>query len=179
MIDPLTSRNWSHRILFVVLISSIIFLRLLPISPTYHGIPGPDIALALTLAWVQRRPSYVPALLIVIVFFVQDLVYWRVPGLMTLAVLLATEWLRRREHRMREMSFVMELVMVAAVLVGILLFQRMAMAVMMLEQPELGRELLQSLTTLAAYPFVLAASRLAFGLRRATPGEVDDLGHPI
>ena len=36
--------------------------------------PGPDlIAVRLTLAWVLRRPDYVPALLIALVVLVEDL----------------------------------------------------------------------------------------------------------
>jgi rod shape-determining protein MreD len=40
-------------------------------------------------------------------------------------------------------------------------------------------ELLRLLVTLAAYPLVVVASRLALGLRRAAPGEVDALGHRL
>ncbi|WP_406870763.1 rod shape-determining protein MreD [Thioclava sp. 'Guangxiensis'] len=179
MVDPLTSRIWAHRLLFVVIISVIIFIRLLPISPTYHGIPGPDLCLAFALAWVQRKPDYVPAILIIAVFFVQDLVFWRAPGLWTLIVLMATQWLRRRETRLREMPFAMELAMIAALLVMMVFLERIVMTLMMVDQPPLGRVLLQALTTLIAYPFVVALSRLAFGVKRAVPGEVDDLGHRV
>ncbi|WP_339108042.1 rod shape-determining protein MreD [Thioclava sp. GXIMD4216] len=179
MVDPLTSRIWMHRCLFLVIASAIIFIRLLPVSPTYHGIPGPDLTLAFALAWVQRRPDYVPALLIIAVFFVQDLVFWRVPGLWTLIVLLATEWLRKRELRLREMPFAVEIAMTAVILVAMVLLERLVMTVLMLDQPPLGRVLLQALTTLIAYPVVIGLSRLAFGLKRAVPGEVDDLGHSV
>ncbi|OCX66730.1 hypothetical protein BFP70_00800 [Thioclava sp. SK-1] len=179
MVDPLTRRIWGYRSLFIGIALIIIFLRLLPISPTYHGIPGPDLTLALTLAWVQRRPDYVPAFLIVTMFFLDDLTFWRTPGLWTLIVLGATEWLRAREHSLREMSLLTELAMVGMILVAMVMLNRLALGVMMVEQPQLGRELLQALTTLAAYPFVLALSHLGFGLRRAVPGEVDDLGHRI
>ena len=67
MVDPLTTRRLAHRALYVALAAVILFLRLLPVNPMAHGIPGPDLMLAFTLAWVLRRPDFVPALLIVAV----------------------------------------------------------------------------------------------------------------
>ncbi|MDF2141297.1 rod shape-determining protein MreD [Paenirhodobacter sp. CAU 1674] len=179
MIDPLTTRRIAHRALFVALAAVILFLRLLPVNPMSHGVPGPDLTLAMTLAWVLRRPDYVPALLIVAVFFLEDLMFWRAPGLWTLIVLAATEFLRAREVSLRDMPFVLELALMGGLMVAMVLANRMVLALVMVDQPPLGLELLRLLMTLAAYPFVVALSKLAFGLRRAAPGEVDAFGHRL
>lgn len=179
MVDPLTTRRIAHRALYVALCALVLFLRLLPVSPVAHGIPGPDLTLALTLAWVMRRPDYVPALLIVAVFLLEDLMYWRPIGLWPLIMLGGTEFLRAREAGSRTMPFVLEMALVAGVMAAMLVANRLILGLTFVDQPALGLELLRLLMTLAAYPFVVALSRLAFGLRRAAPGEVDALGHRL
>ena len=179
MVDPLTTRRVAHRALYVALAALILFLRLLPINPVEHGIPGPDLTLAFTFAWLLRRPDYVPAALIVAVFLLEDLMYWRPIGLWPLIVLGGTEFLRARESASRDLPFVLEMAIVAGVMAAMLTANRLILAVTFVEQPPLGLEILRLLMTLAAYPFVVALSRLAFGLRRAAPGEVDALGHRL
>lgn len=179
MVDPLTTRRLVHRALFLAIAAVILFLRLLPLSPGTGGLPGPDIFLALTLAWVLRRPDYVPAALIVAVILLEDLMFMRPPGLWSLMVLLGTEFLRRREQALRDLPFMLEWLVIGGVLAAMFLGNRAVLALVMVPQPGLGQDLLRLLATLAAYPVVVAASRLAFGLRRAAPGEVDALGHRL
>jgi rod shape-determining protein MreD len=45
------------------------------------------------------------------------------------------------------------------------------------DQPGLGRTLLHLAITIAAYPLVVLLTARALGLRKAAPGEVDQLGH--
>jgi rod shape-determining protein MreD len=77
------------------------------------------------------------------------------------------------------MPFVLELALMGGLMVAMVLANRMVLALVMVDQPPLGLELLRLLMTLAAYPFVVALSKLAFGLRRAAPGEVDAFGHRL
>ena len=179
MVDPVTSRRLAHAALYLGLVLIILFLRMLPINPVSDGFPGPDLTLALTLAWVMRRPDYLPAALIVAAFLLEDFISWRPIGLWTLIVLAGTEFLRAREQSSRDLPFVLEAVLIGTVLVGMLLANRFILGLVMVEQPPLGREVLRMLATFVAYPFVVALSALAFGLRRAAPGEVDDLGRPL
>lgn len=179
MIDLQTSRRIAHRGLYLGLVALVLFLRLLPVNVVSHGLPGPDLTLALTLAWVLRRPEYVPAVLIVAVFLLEDLMFWRPVGLWTLIVLGATEFLRAREQSSRDLPFLLELAMVAGVMLAMLVANRLVLALVVADQPPLGLELLRYLSTLAAYPFVVALSRMAFGLRRAAPGEVDAWGNRL
>lgn len=179
MIDPLTRRRLSYRALFFAIGIVLIFVRLLPLDHTPGGLPGPDLTLALTLAWLLRRPEYVPALLIVLVFLLDDILFWRPIGLWALIVLGATEFLRRREQALRDLPFTLEWALVAAVLVVMMTVKRFVLLITMVDQPALGLELFQMLMTLAAYPVVVLVSRVAFGLRRAAPGEVDAFGHRL
>lgn len=177
MIDPITRRRLSYRTLFVVIGLVLIFVRLMPVDHSPGGLPGPDLTLALTLAWVLRRPEYVPALLIVLVFLLEDIMFWRPIGLWALIVLGATEFLRRREQSLRDLPFALEWALVAGLLIAMVAVKRIVLLVTMVDQPSLGLELFQMLVTLAAYPVVVLVSRVAFGLRRAAPGEVDAYGH--
>ena len=96
MVDPVTRARLWHRVLFVTIAALVLLLRLLPLSPSASGFSGPDITLALILAWVLRRPEYVPVALILVVVVVEDLLLQRPPGLWPLIVLGATHWLRVR-----------------------------------------------------------------------------------
>lgn len=173
MIDPVTARRWSYRALFVALAALLLFLRLLPLSTLPARIPGPDLMLCITFAWVLRRPDFVPAVAIVAVFVIEDMLAMRPPGLWALFVLLGSEFLRDRAGAMRGLPFLAEWATVTAVMAIMLLANRLVLALVMVPQTGLGPTLLQLLATVAAYPLVVAASHLALGLR--APGELDGM----
>ena len=173
MIDPVTARRWTYRALFVALAALLLFLRLLPLSTLPARIPGPDLMLCITFAWVLRRPDFVPALAIVAVFVIEGMLAMRPPGLWALFVLLGSEFLRDRAGAMRGLPFLAEWATVTAVMAIMLLANRLVLALVMVPQTGLGPTLLQLLTTVAAYPLVVAASHLALGLR--APGELDGM----
>lgn len=178
MVDPLTTRRALHRALFLAIVAVTLFLRLLPLSPGHGGFPGPDLVLALTLAWLMRRPDFVPALLIAAVVLLEDLMFLRPPGLWPLIVLLGTESLRARQDSLRTLPFAVEWLVVAAVVAGMVLANRAVLALVLVPQPALGQDLLRMVATLAVYPAVVLASRLALDLRHAPPGEVDPRYRP-
>jgi rod shape-determining protein MreD len=177
MIDPITTQRLFHRAVYIAITMVILFLQLMPLSPSAGHFPGPDLTLTLTMAWVLRRPEYVPALSIVAIFLLQDMMFMRPPGLWTLLVLLGAEFLRSRETSLRDLPFVLEWLVVAGVLCAMVLANRLVHALVMIPQPGLGTELLRMLMTLLAYPVVVAATRFGIGLKRAAIGEVDALGH--
>lgn len=179
MVDPLSRQLLYHRALYLGVALVVLFLRLLPLSSGASGWPGPDLTLAVTLAWLLRRPEYVPALLIVAVALVEDLMFQRPPGLWALIVLGGTEFLRAREASLRDLSFPLEWLTVGILLLAMVLANRMVLALLMVPQPGLGLSLLHFLATIAAYPLVVIASYLAVGLRRAAPGEVDAFGRRL
>ncbi|MEI4473519.1 rod shape-determining protein MreD [Frigidibacter sp. MR17.24] len=173
MIDPVTSRRWSLRALFVALACLMIFLRILPLSTVPARLPGPDLVLCLALAWVVRRPDVVSAPLIVAVFLFEDMLTLRPPGLWTLLVLLGTEFLRDRASALRRLPFLVDWAMVAAVVLLITLASRLVLGLAMVPQTNLWMTVAQMVATILAYPPVVGATHLA---ARLLPGPTEGDG---
>lgn len=179
MVDPRTARRWGYRALYLAICAGLIFLHLLPVDLQAGRYPGPDIMLCLTVAWVLRRPRFVPIWLIAFVFLVADMLFMRPPGLWTALVVIGVEFLRAREAQSRETSFSAEWAMVAAVLAVMTLANRAILGLTMVEQVSLGLTLLQLVFTVLAYPVVVLVSRVLFGVRKIAPGELEALGRPV
>lgn len=189
MVDPQQRALWAHRGLFVLIAASLIFFRLLPLGAGSGGglndtsmfemlarLPGPDILLCLILAWAQRRPEYVPALLIAFVVLFEDFLIMRPPGLWTALVLLGAEFLRSRAALTRELSFVAEWLLVAAVMTAMFLAYRVMFTIAFLEKPSFGFAFAQVLATILFYPIVVWLSHLLLGVHKPGMGEVDAQG---
>ena len=179
MADPVASARIGYRSLYLGLSALLIFLGLLPLSTLPPDWPGPDLVLCLTIAWVLRRPDYAPALSLVAVFLVSDLFAMRPPGLWALIVLIGTEFLRSREALTRDLPFALEWAMVGAVIAAMALANWLILALFMVPQIALGPVVMQLLSTLFAYPAVVALSHVFLGLRKVAPGAVDALGHRL
>ena len=67
--------------LYVAAALVIVMAGLLPLGPGWVRWTGPDLLLALTFAWVLRRPDQAPVLLVAAVFLLADLLTLRPPGL--------------------------------------------------------------------------------------------------
>ena len=150
---------------------------LLPLSPGAIRWPGPDWLMALTLAWVLRRPEQLPVLSVAAVMLLADVLFLRPIGLGAAIAVVATEAARRRETRWAEQGFVAEWLRVGALVALGLLAERVVMTLFVIPPalaplPPLGQDILRLIATLAAYPLVVVVLR-AFGLRRAAPGEMD------
>ena len=179
MVDGVHNGTLLARGLFVLAVTAMLFLRLLPLPAEAGSLPGPDLMMCLCCAWVLRRPDHLPALLIAGAVLVEDMLLMRPPGLWAALMLLGTEFLRSRAAFSRELTLVSEWVMVAVVMLAMMLAFRLGMAVTMLPQPGLGLTLIQFVFSVLAYPLVVGALRLAFGLRKPATGEVDALGRPL
>ena len=176
MVDPVAARTWAHRGLLALLVAAIALIRLMPFDPGPGGLPGPDLILALVFAWLLRRPAYVPAWLVVALFLPMDLLLHRPPGLGALAALAATEFLRARGEAIRTAPFPVEWALVTGTLLAMVAAQQAAMALFFVPRPPLGLDLVRALFTAAVYPLAVLATHYVFGVRKATPGEVDALG---
>ena len=58
---------WGMRATFIVAALVILFFHLLPLDPAPSRWAGPDVLVAMVLAWAVRRPDYVPILLVALV----------------------------------------------------------------------------------------------------------------
>lgn len=179
MVDALRSSVWLYRLVFLGLAAAFLFLKLLPLGSIAGEWPGPDILLCLIFAWVVRRPDFLPVPLIAAVLILEDLLLMRPPGLWTALVILATEFIRSRAALTRELGFVTEWLLVAGMMAALLISYRLAFALAFLPQPGFGFALVQTVWSILCYPLVVAASRLAFDLRKPATGEVDAYGRRL
>ncbi len=176
MVDPITARAWSYRTLFVALVLLLAIGRLIPTGSSAGALPGPDLIMALTCAWVLRRPAYVPAWLVVAVFLPLDLLLHQPPGLGALVALVVTEFLRKRQELSRTLSFSLEWALVAAVLLASVAGMQLLMGLFFVPRPPLGLDVMRALFTAAVYPLAVLFTVYICKLRKASPGEVDALG---
>ncbi|MFK7938348.1 MAG: rod shape-determining protein MreD [Roseovarius sp.] len=173
--DASQSRHWLMSALYLALCTVLAFLSLLPLETAPRGWAGPDLILALTCAWVVRRPEFVPVTLVALVFLLTGLMFQMPPGLWAALVLIATETLRARATGLRDLTFAAEWVTVAVTLATITLANQVILGVLLVDRPPLGLSLMQLVMTLAAYPLVVLASQFLMGVRKQTPGDVDAL----
>lgn len=173
------ARIWIGRSAYAGTVFVLIFLALLPLGAAPTAWAGPDLILAVTLAFVARRPDFAPVPLVAALFLTVDLLFQRPPGLGTAVVLIVTEMLRSRAGGLRNMPFPLEWAAVALCVAAVTLGCRLILAVTMTPQAPLGLSLIQMVMTILCYPLVVALSRLLFGVSRPAPGEVDGLGHRL
>ncbi len=190
---------WYYRGVFVALALILLFFRLLPLGapsastlwsalPNWilgaFGVeprpwPGPDFLMCLTIAWVMRRPDYLPALLIALVFLVEDMILLRPPGLWAALMLVATEFLRARAALTRELSFTVEWLLASGIMLGLMLVYRLVFAVSLMPQPGFGFALLQTVWSILCYPLVVILFSTLLDLRKPATGEVDNYGRRL
>lgn len=170
---------WLHRLVFLGVALFLTFLRLLPLDTTAGHLPGPDIMLCFILAWMVRRPEYLPAPMIMAVVLAEDLLLMRPPGLWTAMVLMAAEFLRARAALTRELNFSIEWLLVAGVMVTIFVANRLVLAMAFVPQPVFGYALVQIVWSVLAYPAVVALSRYGLDLHKPAMGEIDAYGRKM
>src|SRR6056297_633829 len=98
MADTLPTGRWRYWLLFLAIAAVLFFVQLLPLDLQPGRFPGPDVLLLLAIAWVLRRPDFVPVLLVAAVFLLADILFMRPLGLWTALVVLGMEFLRARSY---------------------------------------------------------------------------------
>lgn len=179
MADAPTTRVWLGRLVFVCLALGLIFAQLLPLNTRPTVWAAPNWLLLATLAWVARRPDYVPFTVVAAVFLLTDLLFQRPPGLWAALVVILSEMLRRRASGIRNMPLALEWGTVALGIVAITLINRAALTVVMMQQAPLGLTLIQMVMTIIFYPLVVAIAHYIFGVSRPALGQVDSRGHRL
>ena len=156
---PSPRRLWTWRSLYIGLGLGVIFFRILPLETGTPGLPGPDIILGVTLAWVVRQPTAVPLWAIVFLFLLSDFLLQRPLGLWTLLALLGSEALRNRRAGLAEAPFLVEMAMVSGIVLMMIVAERVILWVLMTDQPSLGLVLMEGLATIVIYPLVVLVSK--------------------
>lgn len=207
MAEPLSRRRWLGRLTFVLISLFVIYTHLIPLETVPPNLGGtsleplvrqtpnaadfsetltdparwiaPDFLILLALAWVIRRPSFAPAIMIGMVFLLADMLFQRPPGLWAGLVVILTEVLRGRSRSMRTLPFWLEWATVSAGLIAITVVYRFTLSMVLVPQAPLGLTLVQLGLTIFFYPAVVFVSYIVFGVNRPAPGEVDALGHRL
>ncbi|NHF71717.1 rod shape-determining protein MreD [Paracoccus xiamenensis] len=175
MIAVLRSRRIVGTAAYITFGLAIMFFQLMPLNPGQPGLPGPDLILCVTFAWVLRRPDQLPAIIIAAMALVSDIMLGRPFGLWSLMVLIATELLRPRALRWADQPFLFEWLRVAVLMGLMMIGARLMMVLFLLPVPTLGPVMLQWLATVIAYPLVAAVLR-ALGVRRISASELEMMG---
>ncbi len=179
MAERAGSDAWLHRGIFLLIALVLFFLRLLPLGSEAGQWPGPDLLLCVILAWVMRRPDYLPVWLIAAVVLIEDMLLMRPPGLWTGLVVLTAEFLRGRVALTRELSFIVEWLLAGALALGLLMAYRTVFVIAMLPQPGLGFALVQTVGTVICYPLVVGLSLYVLNVHKPAMGEVDARGRRL
>lgn len=164
--DRAASRLWLMRSLYLILAMLVMFFHLLPLDMQPDRWPFPELLIALTFAWVLRRPDYVPIASVTIVMLMADLLLQRPPGLMAALVVLSTAYLRSDGQGIRDIGFIAEWTTVGMVIAVIFVSNRLVLALLSVEQTALGPVLVQTMLTIASYPLVVLFSQNVLGVRR-------------
>jgi rod shape-determining protein MreD len=171
--------HWIFRGLFLAIALILLFIRLLPSGSAAGTLPGPDLLICIIMAWIVRRPDFLPMPLILVVILAEDLILMRPPGLWTAIVIMATETLRSRIELTRELNLLVEWAVVSGAMLGMMLVYRLVLGVTFVPQPPFGFAIVQVLWSIALYPLVVGLSRLALDLRKPATGEVDNFGRRL
>ncbi|MGC3938498.1 rod shape-determining protein MreD [Roseobacter sp. EG26] len=173
------TRLWTMRLGFTLLVCVILFFHLLPLDTTPRRWVGPDLLLAFACAWSIRRPEYVPAIALALLFLLADLLLQRPPGLWALLALVACERLKNRARGLRDTGFAREWLTVCIVVAGVALAYRALLIITLVELPAFGLTLFETIMTMLFYPLVVAVTHGLMRVRKAMPGDMDGSGGRI
>lgn len=177
--SPIFSSRLAYRLFYLGFAVAVLFTLLLPLQTTPRGWAAPDFLMALTFAWILRRPDYVPATMIALVMLLMDFLLQRPPGLQAGLILIGSEFLRSRMILNRELPFLVEWALVASVVFGIALLERIILMLVLLDPPSLGLSFVQAIATVAAYPLIVLFSTHILGISKASRGDVDPKGRLV
>ena len=179
MAEAPATQDWIGRLVFIVFAIILIFGQLLPLDTRPDVWAAPNWLLAITLAWVARRPDYVPVFVVALIFLLADLLFQRPPGLWTALVVILTEMLRARTASIRDLPLLLEWGTVAVGIVAITLVNRVVLMVVMSPQQPLALTLIEMVMTIVFFPIVIVIAQFVFGVARPALGQVDNRGHRI
>jgi rod shape-determining protein MreD len=151
--------------LFVLICTFIYLGNLLPLQTLPRGWAMPDFVLLLAMTWSVRRPEFTPPALLAVMFLLGDLLLSRPPGLGAALMLMACGHLQRRSNRLNLAGFSAEWSRVALLILGIMLLERIILAITFLPVPSLKLSALQGFASMVSYPLVVGACALFLGIR--------------
>ncbi|MEL7104997.1 MAG: rod shape-determining protein MreD [Pseudomonadota bacterium] len=157
-----------YRALYVAAVLAVAVVLLLPLGSGAGRLPGPDIILALTIAWAMRQPAHVPLVLLAGTLLIADFLLMRPPGLMAVIIVLAVEVIRAREESWRDLQFMTDWAVAAALIAAIIVINAVCLAIFLVPQPSLGQTVIRLVLTILIYPAAMGAVLYIFGVRHVS-----------
>lgn len=174
MIDPQTTQRMIYRLAYVGVTVTLIGILILPLDTRPVRIPGPDLLMCLTFAWIQRRPDFVPPLLLVGMALLADFLLMRPPGLWTLLLFLGAEYLRGRNDNDTEQTFLEEWLFTTAVIIAITLLNALLLSIFAVPHIALGKAAIAMVMSIIFYPLVVLFSEFVLKLGQPSTAEQDN-----
>lgn len=179
MADLTPTQFWIRRGGFLAIALILQIQALIPLDMTANRIPGPDILFGLTMAYVIRRPEYVPLWSIVLVFFLRDIISMAPLGIWTFIMVISTEIVRSNLQAFREYYFGIEWLWISILFAGALLALQLALFLSLSFTPKFVDQLYQFLFTAGLYPVIVGIMRYGFRIDRPAAGKTDGWGQRI
>lgn len=151
----ITPKIWLYRGMFVALSLLMIAIPLLPLSFSPARIATPDLLLCVIIAWVIRRPSSAPLVLVAALALLGDAVLMRPMGLWAMLVIVASEAIRFSSQTIRERGLLFEFIVVGFALVAMTLVQNLILFVTFATPYPFQRLVQLNMITLICYPFIV------------------------
>ncbi len=151
---------------YLAIVALVVLLQILPLQSLPYPFAPADVPLAITFAWIMRRPDVMSPILITLAFLFADAILQRPPGLWTLIVLCASIFLRMRTRGRKEMLFLYEWFIVSWVIGVSFLVHYFALMFSFLPVPDVQQYVVQVTLSILIYPICkwLFRAMLSFAL---------------
>lgn len=164
---------------YLGLMLGLVLLRLLPMDTAPSKWPLPDLMVVLSCVYAARRPRYMPIGAVAAVFVLADFLLMRTPGVLSLCVVLATEFLRRQSALLRAGTLTVEWLTVGLTLIALYTAERVLTMVLFVPRPDFVPVFVAAILAALSYPLVAGVAGLVFGLQRQAAGTLDNRGRRL
>ena len=145
-------RVFRLQLTYLAIVALVVLLQTLPLQSLPYPFAPADVPLAITFAWIMRRPDVMSPILITLAFLFADAILQRPPGLWTLIVLCASIFLRMRTRGRKEMLFLYEWFIVSFVIGVSFLVHYFALMFSFLPVPDVQQYVVQVTLSILIYP---------------------------
>ncbi len=156
---------WFNRALYASLGLFVILAAILPLGLSAESAVMPDILMAMTFAWIIRRPATAPVFLVFLVALFADILMMRPLGLWAGITVLVGEFARSQVRPLREQMFVMEWLLFAGIFALALLLNNLMLSLAFSPRPNLDLTVNHILLTAAMYPIIVGIMHWIFHIR--------------
>ena len=161
------TKSWKFRILFCLGLYFIIVGITAPIFLFPIPIPSPDLIYCFAVAWIVRRPDYVPTIAIIIAALTIELLLFNSPGLWSAFLLLMTEYFRMNATQIRILPFLNEWAIISLIYAIVQAAYLLILTILFEPSATIQAAILYLLATVIAYPIVVMLVNIIFKITKS------------